>query len=265
MSSSSNPKEFVLLTFHADGVTASMRDFLVGLPGATKAGDLSSVKVGDEVSAYWQQDNQWFPATVRRFGEKMMEVDRQKEKDWKKEFVDTEDDDDEEEEDKDGDEEDEEDEESKRKEKKESKKPGKTSKPKALKAKVAKSKKSAQKGDLRDGSMILSKTKSLAGASLHDPHRSSRAESRSISTSRSRSRSRSPSNSKATRSRSRSPRRAHRSRSRSRSRSRYGSGESLHELKKTVESMRKEMEVWKRQQEQERAAEASEIFTLSRR
>lgn len=84
-------KKFVLLTFVVDGFTACLNQRDVGPRGASAAGDLSRVSVGDIVSAYWQEDGEWFEAKVRRYGAEMMKATDQEKKQWEAEFMGTED------------------------------------------------------------------------------------------------------------------------------------------------------------------------------
>ena len=63
------PKEFPSsLLFHQDGFTACIATRDVGLTGEDDAGPLSSEEVGSTVTAYWQDDGEWFPAKVRNLG-----------------------------------------------------------------------------------------------------------------------------------------------------------------------------------------------------
>jgi len=81
-------KKFVLLTFIEDGVTACLNSkFVHQVRGEEASSDLSSVKEKEMVSAYWQADDQWFPAKVRKFGAEMMSASTKEKREWKKECV----------------------------------------------------------------------------------------------------------------------------------------------------------------------------------
>jgi len=254
--SSKTSKKYITVTFKQDGFSTCLAARDVGLPGEEKEGDLSSVNVGDDVSAYWQGHGEWYLAKVRRFSAEMLEVSENdgEIKKWREEFVGRQ-----------GDQEEEEDSDEGEKEEEATQRPKRrtTKQTKKGKEQNQKPKKGKTKKDQKEASDILDRTKVLQTSYRQGRSRSPARRSRSRYRSVSRTYSRSPSRSRS-RARSRSPG-SRRSRHQHRSHSRSDSRATVEELKKTMGEMMAQMEQMKKDQDQAHQEELSDTVILSKK